>query len=100
MHALLVENCIGTMVGLSGASRWVQGAGGVIKLEGRNPQGLEVSPTVSYAGEELQALCAGRTLAQAYDVFLQVSWAPPPLPRPQTHLEANPYQAAQYHPVC
>ena len=52
--------------------RWVEAAGGVVRLAGRSPQGVEVSPTVSYAGEGLQALCAGRVLGQAYDVFLQV----------------------------
>ena len=56
--------------------RWVQAAGGLVKLDGRHAQGVEVSPTVSYAGEGLQALCSGRTLHQAYDVFLQVPHCP------------------------
>lgn len=34
--------------------------------------GLEVSPTVSYAGEGLEQLCAGRTFQQPYDEELQV----------------------------
>lgn len=52
-------------------TRWVEAAGGAVKLEDRKAEGVEVSPSVSYAGEGLHDLCMGRTLGQAYDVFLQ-----------------------------
>lgn len=51
----------------------MEAAGGAVKLEDRKAEGVEVSPSVSYAGEGLHDLCMGRTLGQAYDVFLQVA---------------------------
>lgn len=56
------------------AVRLQVGAGGWgdCELESLRLSGVEVSPTVSYAGEGLQDLCAERVLRQAYDVFLQV----------------------------
>lgn len=51
--------------------RLVSRAGGRLRLP-KGCEGLEVSPTVSYSGEGLRAICRGRTFRQAHDVFLQV----------------------------
>jgi hypothetical protein len=49
----------------------VRAAGGTIDLETPGA-GVEVSPLVSYAGEGLDSLCAGRSFRSAFDVHLQV----------------------------
>ena len=51
--------------------RWVKQAGGKLALAESEP-GVEVSPLISYAGEDLEPLCAQRTFRQPFDVFLQV----------------------------
>lgn len=48
--------------------RWVFAAGGKVEAA----EGVEVSPTVSYAGEGLVELCRGRSFAQPHDAALQV----------------------------
>ena len=48
--------------------RWVFAAGGNVDAE----EGVEVSPTVSYAGEGLFNICRGRRFAQPHDAALQV----------------------------
>lgn len=52
--------------------RWVKQAGGKVLLAD-SEAGVEVSPLVSYSGEDLEPLCAQRTFRQPFDVFLQVS---------------------------
>ena len=51
--------------------RWVKEAGGRIRL-GPGEEGVEVSPTLSYQGEGLKALCNRKTFHQPYDASLQV----------------------------
>ncbi len=46
--------------------RWVEAAGGNVAC----PDGIEVSPIVSYAGEGLHDLCAGRTFPAISDPLL------------------------------
>ena len=48
--------------------RWVFAAGGNVDAS----EGVEVSPTVSYAGEGLVEICRGRRFAQPHDAALQV----------------------------
>jgi hypothetical protein len=48
--------------------RWVFAAGGNVDAA----EGVEVSPTVSYAGEGLFEICRGRRFAQPHDAALQV----------------------------
>ena len=56
-----------------GMSRWVQEAGGSVN----NPEGIEVSPRVSYGGESLVQLCKGKTFQSNLDSALQVKcWYP------------------------
>ncbi len=38
-----------------------------------SPAGIEVSPLVSYAGEGLESVSAGKTFRETYDVYMQVS---------------------------
>ncbi len=47
--------------------RWVEDAGGHVEC----PEGVEVSPLVSYAGEGLEELCHDRTFTEPYDLALQ-----------------------------
>ncbi|GFH08247.1 uncharacterized protein HaLaN_03179 [Haematococcus lacustris] len=55
-------------------SSWVQAAGG--KLADPVTGVVEVSPLVSYGGEGLEPLVAGREFTEAYDLDLQ-GYAPP-----------------------
>lgn len=48
--------------------RWVKAAGGKVDAA----EGVEVSPTMSYAGEGLEALCCGCTFEQPHSSVLQV----------------------------
>jgi len=50
-------------------TQWVQAAGG--SLEDADQGVIEVSPLVSYMGEDLEGLVAGRTFAHAYELDLQ-----------------------------
>ncbi len=50
--------------------QWVQSAGGA--LSDPDQGAVEVSPLVSYAGEGLEPLVAGRVFEEAYDLDLQV----------------------------
>jgi UDP-N-acetylglucosamine/UDP-N-acetylgalactosamine diphosphorylase len=54
-------------------ARWIARAGGRLRLP-KGSEGVEVSPTVSYSGEGLHAICRGRTFRQEHDVFLQVTF--------------------------
>ena len=65
-HGLADDSCM---------RRLVNRAGGRLRLP-KGCEGLEVSPTVSYSGEGLRAICRGRTFRQAHDVFLQVCCMP------------------------
>ncbi|KAL0052616.1 hypothetical protein WJX82_004822 [Trebouxia sp. C0006] len=47
--------------------RWVQEAGGSVN----SPEGIEVSPRVSYGGEGLVQLCKGKTFQSSLDSALQ-----------------------------
>ncbi len=49
------------------ARSWVEAAGGKVLAEA----GVEVSPTVSVGGENLEVLCTGYTFAEPYDAVLQ-----------------------------
>ncbi len=49
-------------------SRWVEEAGGSVS----SPEGIEVSPRVSYGGEGLDQLCKGKTFQSSLDGALQV----------------------------
>jgi len=51
-----------------GLSRWVKEAGGSVS----SPEGIEVSPLVSYGGEGLDQLCKGKTFQSSLDGALQV----------------------------
>jgi len=51
-----------------GMSRWVEKAGGSVS----SPEGIEVSPRVSYGGEGLDQLCKGKTFQSSLDGTLQV----------------------------
>ena len=51
------------------ACSWVEAAGGSVEC----PEGVEVSPLVSYAGEGLEGLCSGKTFREHFSVHLQVS---------------------------
>jgi hypothetical protein len=51
-----------------GMRRWVFAAGGNVDAA----EGVEVSPTVSYAGEGLVDICRGRRFTQPHDAALQV----------------------------
>jgi hypothetical protein len=55
-------------IGACGFYRWVTAAGGQVEAA----EGVEVSPTVSYAGEGLDDICKGRTFTQPLDAALQV----------------------------
>lgn len=46
---------------------WAEAAGAVVEGE----QGVEISPLVSYAGEGLEAACAGATFDKPFDLALQ-----------------------------
>ena len=48
--------------------RWVLDAGGSVTA----PEGIEVSPLISYGGEDLAELCSGKTFKQCLDNSLQV----------------------------
>jgi len=48
--------------------RWVEEAGGSVS----SPEGIEVSPLVSYGGEGLDQLCKGKTFQSSLDGALQV----------------------------
>jgi len=50
---------------------WIEAAGGVVKISKGSPDGLEVSPLLSYGGEGLDHLCYRKTFRSAYDVMLQ-----------------------------
>lgn len=52
---------------LSLHQRWVEEAGGSVAA----PEGVEVSPLVSYAGEGLFELCSGKTFQKSFDLSLQ-----------------------------
>lgn len=47
-------------------ARWVERAGGRVEAA----EGVEVSPLLSYAGENLEGVCSGVTFAQAGDALL------------------------------
>ncbi|GAB4820374.1 hypothetical protein N2152v2_007420 [Parachlorella kessleri] len=51
---------------------WVEAAGGSVEC----PEGVEVSPLVSYAGEGLEGLCSGKTFREQFSVHLQGFLAP------------------------
>lgn len=51
-----------------GMCRWVEEAGGSVST----PEGIEVSPLVSYGGEGLDQLCKGKTFQSSLDGALQV----------------------------
>ena len=75
--------------------RLVSRAGGRLRLP-KGCEGLEVSPTVSYSGEGLRAICRGRTFRQAHDVFLQVCPHLATLMHPQHSSSVSSRLAAQY----
>lgn len=57
--------------------RWVENAGGSVSA----PEGIEVSPLVSYGGEGLAELCSGKSFQQCLDTSLQVCHIKSHLPR-------------------
>lgn len=53
--------------------RWVEAAGGMVQA----PNGVEVAPLVSYAGEGLETICQGKTFKEMFDVHLMGFLCPP-----------------------
>ena len=75
MLSALVSSLRGLAECSSWICRWVKQAGGKLAFAESEP-GVEVSPLVSYAGEDLEPLCARRTFRHPFDVFLQVLLCP------------------------
>lgn len=71
LFCILLLNCVCMCVCCMNGfmhCRWVLDAGGSVTA----PEGIEVSPLISYGGEDLAELCSGKTFKQCLDNSLQV----------------------------